>query len=55
MTANLNQADPQCDLDYVAEGVRTQSIGTALSNSFGFGGSNSCIAFRHPQLTEQLL
>ncbi|MEE9451591.1 MAG: beta-ketoacyl-[acyl-carrier-protein] synthase family protein [Gammaproteobacteria bacterium] len=55
MTANLTQPDPQCDLDYVVEGPRQQSVGTVLSNSFGFGGSNSCIAFRHPRITEELL
>jgi 3-oxoacyl-[acyl-carrier-protein] synthase-1/3-oxoacyl-[acyl-carrier-protein] synthase II len=46
MTANLRQADPECDLDYVAEGPRRESIRVALSNSIGFGGSNSCLVLR---------
>lgn len=36
-TANLTQADPECDLDYVADGPRNKSLGVVLSNSFGFG------------------
>jgi 3-oxoacyl-[acyl-carrier-protein] synthase II len=48
MTANLNNPDPQCDLDYVTEGPREKSVGVVLSNSFGFGGSNSCLLFKHP-------
>lgn len=49
MTANLTTPDPDCDLDYVTEGVRTQTVNTVLSNSFGFGGSNSCLLFKHPE------
>jgi 3-oxoacyl-[acyl-carrier-protein] synthase-1/3-oxoacyl-[acyl-carrier-protein] synthase II len=48
MTANLDSPDPECDLDYVSEGVRTTTVDVALSNSFGFGGSNSCLLFRSP-------
>ena len=48
-TANLATPDPECDLDYVVEGVRHQSLGVVLSNSFGFGGSNSCLLFKHPE------
>ncbi len=44
-TINLEAADPDCDLDYITEGARALSIPYALSNSFGFGGINSCIAF----------
>lgn len=48
-TANLTTADPDCDLDYVTDGPREKSLGVVLSNSFGFGGSNSCLVFKHPE------
>lgn len=48
-TANLTTADPDCDLDYVVDGPREKSLGLVLSNSFGFGGSNSCLLFKHPE------
>lgn len=48
MTANLTTPDPECNLDYVIEGPREKSVGAVLSNSFGFGGSNSCLLFKHP-------
>ncbi|MFN2388554.1 MAG: beta-ketoacyl-ACP synthase II [Actinomycetota bacterium] len=44
-TINLDNPDEECDLDYVPEGARDQEIGVALSNSFGFGGQNACLAF----------
>lgn len=47
-TANLTEPDPECDLDYVVDGPREKSLGVVLSNSFGFGGSNSCLLFKHP-------
>lgn len=47
MTKNLTTPDPECDLDYVTEGIRQQKVNTVLSNSFGFGGSNSCLVFKH--------
>ena len=49
MTANLTTPDPECDLDYVVEGPREKALGVVLSNSFGFGGSNSSLVFKHPQ------
>lgn len=48
-TANLTNPDPECDLDYVVEGPLQKSLGAVLSNSFGFGGSNSCLLFKHPE------
>lgn len=48
-TANLHTPDPECDLDYVLDGPRECSVGVALSHSFGFGGSNSCLLFKHPE------
>jgi 3-oxoacyl-[acyl-carrier-protein] synthase II len=44
----INQAvpDADCDLDYVADGPRHEEVDVALSNSFGFGGHNSVVAFR---------
>lgn len=45
-TANLEQLDPECDLDLVTEGVRKIPEGPMLSNSFGFGGHNASLVFR---------
>jgi 3-oxoacyl-[acyl-carrier-protein] synthase II len=45
-TINLEDDDDECDLDYVSEGPRKLDVGFALSNSFGFGGQNACLAFR---------
>lgn len=43
-TINLQESDPRCDLDYVANTARTVNVGVALTNSFGFGGPNVSIA-----------
>ena len=45
-TINLENPDPQCDLDYIPEGAREIDIKFALSNSFGFGGHNVSLLFK---------
>jgi 3-oxoacyl-[acyl-carrier-protein] synthase II len=45
-TANYSHPDPDCDLDYAVDGVVERPVRLALSNSFGFGGHNVCVAVR---------
>lgn len=45
-TINFSEADPECDLNYAHHGMVERPVGLALSNSFGFGGHNVCLAMR---------
>lgn len=46
-TVNLENPDPECDLDYVPNKSRKAKLDYALTNSFGFGGTNGCLLFKH--------
>ena len=48
VNAHLKELDPACNVSIVRDQSRPMRIRAALSNSLGFGGSNSCLAFRHP-------
>jgi 3-oxoacyl-[acyl-carrier-protein] synthase II len=48
-TINLNDPDPECDLDYTPHTARKADVRVTLSNSFGFGGHNACIMLRRYQ------
>ncbi len=45
-TINLDNQDPQCDLDYVANTAREMKLNVTMSNSFGFGGTNGTCIFK---------
>src|SRR5437773_8877356 len=48
INANYRDPDPECNLNLVVGEPRKQRVRMTLSNSFGFGGSNSCVILRHP-------
>jgi 3-oxoacyl-[acyl-carrier-protein] synthase II len=45
-TINLETPDPECDLDYIPNVARKAHVEYALSNSFGFGGTNAALIFK---------
>jgi 3-oxoacyl-[acyl-carrier-protein] synthase II len=45
-TINLDHIDPECDLSHIPHTAREQKVKVALSNSFGFGGNNTCLILR---------
>src|SRR6185436_7025113 len=50
VNANYRVPDPDCDLNLVLDRPRRAKVRMTLSNSFGFGGSNSCVVLRSPEL-----
>jgi 3-oxoacyl-[acyl-carrier-protein] synthase II len=45
-TINYEYPDPECDLDYVPNKAIEYPVKAAISNSFGFGGTNACLVFK---------
>jgi 3-oxoacyl-[acyl-carrier-protein] synthase II len=53
-TINLDEPDPECDLDYTPNRAHQQEIEASMSNSFGFGGHNSVLVFSKPRQARQV-
>src|SRR5438132_2620445 len=54
INANYRDPDPECELNFVLGSPRRQRVRMTISNSFGFGGSNSCVILRHPAEVDAL-
>ena len=52
-THNLDDPDPECDLDHIRKEPRAATVNFALSNSFAFGGHNTALVFAHPSTTQR--
>ncbi|HVC34949.1 MAG TPA: beta-ketoacyl-ACP synthase II [Chloroflexota bacterium] len=50
-TINLDNPDPECDLDYVPNVGRAHTVGVAMTNSLAFGGHNASLVLAHPEAT----
>jgi 3-oxoacyl-[acyl-carrier-protein] synthase II len=50
-TINVDNPDPECDLDYVREGARRMDVTAVLKNSFGFGGTNASLVIGKEDLS----
>jgi 3-oxoacyl-[acyl-carrier-protein] synthase II len=53
-TINLDNQDPDCDLDYVPNKARKAEVKVSLSNSFGFGGHNATLVIKGPQANQEM-
>ena len=52
VNANYRVPDPDCELNLVLGAAKHERVRMTMSNSFGFGGSNSCVVLRQPELVD---
>ena len=52
-TMNIENPDPECDLDYIPGQARSRPLKAAISNAFGFGGVNACLVMKHYASTHE--